>query len=183
MREIKLTRGAVTLVDDDDYDLLMQWKWFKHEGGYACRSYYPRNESGKRLFVGIKMHRIITKCPPNLQVDHINGDGLDNRKENLRVCTQHQNSLNKRKSNPETSYSIYKGVTFRKDRKERRWNAQITRNNKRKHLGYFNTEIEAALAYNAAALKFEQEFTRINDLTDKINYYNMRNIGNRETDL
>lgn len=83
MKEIPLTQGYVTLVDDADYEWLSRWKWHYH-GGYAERG------------DGVLMHREITDCPAGKEVDHINHDPLDNRRENLRVVTRWQNMLNRR---------------------------------------------------------------------------------------
>lgn len=100
------------------------------------------------------MHRIIMNCPEDRQVDHINGDGLDNRKSNLRVCTQRQNSCNTLKYS--TNKSGYKGVSFSKD--TNKWRATIVVNYKQIHLGLFNTPEEAAEAYINKAREIQGEF-------------------------
>ena len=97
-------------------------------------------------------------CPSDMIVDHINGDTLDNRKQNLRICTQSGNCMNRRKGANKTS--IYKGVTFLKSKK--RWMAQIKTKGNRKPLGTFKTEDKAAIAYNIAAIKMFGEFARPN---------------------
>lgn len=97
MQEISLSQGKVTFVDDEDYEFLAQWKWSAHQKGkhwYAERSKSWRVD-GKRYSVTIPMHRVITAAPKNLVVDHINHDGLDNRKENLRIVTVRENGQNK----------------------------------------------------------------------------------------
>lgn len=85
MKEIKLTRGLKAMVDDEDFAKLNSVKWCAHSAGYAYRT-------GGQL-----MHRIIMNAPDNLHIDHINGNRLDNRKCNLRLCTRSQNALNKNK--------------------------------------------------------------------------------------
>ena len=98
------------------------------------------------------------KAEPGQYVDHINGDRLDNRKENLRFCTLSQNSMNKRGRSSRTSK--YKGVCYAKRRNK--WQASIRVDGKERFLGYFNNEEDAAKAYDEAALKFYKEFAKIN---------------------
>ena len=104
------------------------------------------------------MHRLILNAPKGLVVDHINGNGLDNRKANLRLCTPAQNACNVRPRPGETSK--YKGVAFIK--RERRWQVRISFRNKRKWIGYFDTEIDAARAYDQAARRLHKEFASLN---------------------
>lgn len=112
--------------------------------------------------VTLRMHRIITNAPQDKQVDHINGNPLDNRKCNLRVCTQKENSRNREKRKEKTS-SIYKGVCFHK--RKHKWQASITLDGKLIHLGYFKTQNEAALIYNEAAKKYHGEFAKFNKVS------------------
>lgn len=155
MKEISLTRGYLAVVDDEDFDWLNQWKWAYTGNGYAYRSIRTK-EGVKHL----SMHRQILQVLPNLQVDHINGNGLDNRRGNLRTCTHRQNCLNKR------GFSVhnhgFKGMNYRKERN--RWQAQIRVNGKNIHLGYYKTPEEAALAYNVAAVDHFGEFALLNKL-------------------
>lgn len=111
------------------------------------------------------MHRLIAGTPPGLETDHINGDGLDNRRENLRVATASQNSANMWKpSRPEGAAhsSQYKGVSW--DRSRQKWQAKITVGQRCRNLGRYQSEAEAALAYNRAAVEAWGEYARINQV-------------------
>ncbi|MEA3225847.1 MAG: AP2 domain-containing protein, partial [Planctomycetota bacterium] len=131
---------------------LSRHTWFAE--GTAQNCYAVRKQNGK----SIKMHREITSAPAHLVVDHIDHDGLNNRRSNLRVCTFAENCRNLRIIRHKTSK--YKGVHWHKRCKK--WAAQITANNKRHHLGYFTKEIEAAQAYDRAAPKYHGEFAHLN---------------------
>jgi len=104
------------------------------------------------------MHRSILNVPDSLVVDHINGNGLDNRKANLRPATRSQNACNIPKYKP--SRSKYKGLTWHKAR--RKWNARIRKNGKTYSLGYFDSQIPAAKAYDTAAKKLHKNFAKLN---------------------
>jgi len=153
MKYIPLTQGKYALVDDEDYEVFIQWKWCYYQEGYAARKsdFIPRKT--------VLMHRKIMQAPTGMQVDHINGDKLDNRRANLRLCTSQQNTLNQPKRRMETS-SQYKGVC--RDKKTGRWRAMITVNGKQKSLGRFADEIDAAKAYDDAAIQHHGEFASIN---------------------
>lgn len=158
VKEIELTQGRVTLVDDADYEWLMQWKWTLMDKGqnalYAYRS-GPRNGGRGKT---IMMHRQVMHAPIGIDIDHRDGNGLHNCRSNLRFCNDRQNQANQR---PRLGYSSkYKGVSWIK--REHRWRVGIKNSGKSIHLGYFDDEIEAALAYNAAALELSGEFARLN---------------------
>lgn len=165
-RTIALTQGKETIVDEADYAWLSQWKWMYGDSqgdgrqGYARRGRYSE---GRQTHV--YMHRLIVDAPPGSEVDHINGNTLDNRRSNLRIVTAKENSNNRAKyrrnrGNPPTSQ--YKGVTRRPGRIKRPWEAQIGCNGERIKLGMFATEIEAAEAYDEAARRLFGEFARTN---------------------
>ena len=104
------------------------------------------------------MHRVIMDAPKGMHVDHINGNGLDNRRENLRLCTNSQNHMN-RKTHRDSS-SKYKGVSWNK--RNSKWQAYIGSGIKRKNLGYFASESDAAKAYDIKAKECFGEFARLN---------------------
>jgi hypothetical protein len=145
MREIKLTQNQVAVVDDDDYERLNQFKWCISRTGklsYAMRN-SPRIK-GKRH--RIYMHHAVIGTPPNgLQVDHKNGQGVDNRKENLRIVTPRQNVGNKKNI---TTTSKHPGIAWNKGMGK--WVACIYIKRKPNHLGYFIDEKEAFEAYKKA---------------------------------
>lgn len=151
-KAIPLTRGFFAIVDKCDYDFLNQWKWCCALNGYAVRSV---KINGVRKI--LLMHRFINNTPHGLQTDHINGNKLDNRKENLRTCAVRENACNK---SPRGGKSKFKGVAWHK--KTNRWRAYINITNKQIFLGLFLSEIDAAKAYDAAAVKHHGEFARLN---------------------
>jgi hypothetical protein len=151
--EIELTRGYVTKVDDADYDSLAAHNWY-YNGRYAVRGVWcPLRKNMKP----IKMHRVILGAKDCESIDHINGDGLDNRRANLRLCTHQQNMFNRRNATkPKTS--IYKGVHLSRGK----WRASIRFNKKLKHIGYFTSELDAAKTYDEVAKEMFGEFAGLN---------------------
>ena len=154
MKKITLTKGKFALVDADEFASLNQWKWYFHQG-YAARG----DKSGGKNKI-VLMHRQIAGTPEGFDTDHINGDRLDNRKANLRICTRAQNNMNRQPISGKSSK--YKGVSWAK--REQKWRASISVNNKAKHLGYFDNQEKAALAYNNAAIKHSGEFSILNEV-------------------
>lgn len=163
MKTIPLSRGLFALVDDCDYDWLMQWKWqatITAAGkAYAARSFRSK---GNRRFV--KMHRLIMDAPAGLEVDHRNRDGLDNQRHNLRLCTHGQNQANGKKYGPDKS-SRFKGVS-RAGRRGEKWQARITHCGRTHNLGRYDLELEAADAYDAAAKELFGGFAYTNDMAE-----------------
>lgn len=153
MPEIKLTQDKTVLVDDYDWELVSQHKWYPRTNNSGV-SYARTSAKSGNLY----MHRLIMGAKPEQQVDHINGNGLDNRRENLRLCTNQQNQWNMQKSYGLTSK--YKGVYLYKNR----WRARITFQGKTISLGLFSLEEEAAQAYSKAALKYFGEFAYVNNV-------------------
>lgn len=158
-REVRLSQGKVALVDDEDYECLSAKKWTLHSCGYAYR--WEPTPTGKRM---VYMHRFIVErmigaaIPDKHQVDHINMNGLDNQRGNLRMVTKAQNTMNRKRYRGSTSQ--YKGVCWNK--KEGKWIAQIGLNKQRIRIGAFNNEEEAARAYDAKARELHGEFARPN---------------------
>jgi hypothetical protein len=163
IRFIPLTKGMVATVDAHDYARINRHRW------YACKrgeKYYARRQEKRRY---IYMHREICRAPAGMVVDHIDGNGLNNRNSNLRLCTVRQNMWNRR---PTGGRSVYKGVCRRVGRKK--WAAQISRRGRRYHLGYFDSEIEAAKAYDKKARELFGEFAYLN-LPEGIGKHEVRN--------
>jgi hypothetical protein len=159
MREIQLTQGLFSLVDDDDYQKLSSYNWSANcLGG---RYYAVARLPGKKG-VTVLLHRFLLSADSGAYIDHINGDTLDNRRSNLRACTNSQNSRNSRKLATKKTSSKYKGVCLPK--RSKKWLAYITVDRRRINLGSFTTEVEAAKAYNEAAVKLFGEFARLNDV-------------------
>lgn len=157
-KKIPLPNGIFVIVDDEDYDFLMQWKWHVRSGGYVIREHHLGFVKGIRKRKRIYMHRVINNTPDSLETDHINGDKLDNRRINLRNATRHQSIINR--GSVSGSSSKYKGVCWRKD--HHKWRAKIRINKKDINLGSFTSEIDAARAYDRAAIKYHGEYARLN---------------------
>lgn len=154
MKEIPLTKGKVALVDDEDFEWLNQWKWYCHSNNYACRRVTKNGKSWISY-----MHKEILDSPGN--TDHINGNGLDNRRSNLRSCTQQQNMRNQRPVRKRASK--FKGVYNTGKGKRKPWRAAIG-DCGYKHIGYFWTQEEAAVAYNKEATRRFGEFANLNEV-------------------
>lgn len=161
-----LRHGTKTvLMDSEDYDFLMQWNWsirFDRRVNAANNNYYAQrcyqDENGKTRT--ISMHRLLMNPPRGLVVDHINGNGLDNRRCNLRICTQSQNMMN---SKPYGVTSKYKGVQlYSKVDPNKKYKVLIGKDGKSYFVGYFPDEVSAALAYNEASKKYHGEYGYIN---------------------
>jgi hypothetical protein len=150
-RQIPLTKGAFALVDDADYDWLMQWKWRLNSKGYAIRSYYVDYQE-----IVLNMHRVILDAQRGQFVDHIDGNRLNNTRANLRFVTQQQNLEYRRVFS--SSKTGLKGVS----RRGNHWQARIGYNKQIIHLGYYPQIESAAHAYDAAALKLFGDYALLN---------------------
>jgi hypothetical protein len=148
---VSLPDGTVAIVDAEDINRVSRHKWKHHENGKGGS--YCRRSS---LHGNVWLHRFIINAQPGTEVDHINGDGLDCRKSNLRITDRRGNAQNRK---PRKDGSGLKGVSRRHDASFR---AAIRVDGRKIHLGYFHTAPEAALAYDRAALQHYGEFARLN---------------------
>lgn len=159
MRRISLTQEKFAIVDDEDFEYLNQYKW--HYGlGYALKCIpNTKNKKGRK----IQMHRLLMNISNEISIDHINGNGLDNRRYNLRICTHKENLSNQKPQIGKSSK--YKGVYWHKGIK--RWFSRIKVNGITVFLGSFIDEKAAARAYNRAAKLYFKEFSRLNIIKRK----------------
>lgn len=160
MKSVKLViNNCEVLIDKEDLTKISTKRWRLKK--------YHKNEKYRVVSVerpAIYMHRLIMDFPKNYQVDHINGNSLDNRKENLRICSIAENTKNREKYS--TNSSGYKGVYFSK--KNKKWISNIHFNYKTYYLGSFADKNEAAKAYNDAAIKYFGEFANLNIIKEII---------------
>lgn len=156
MKEIKLTQGKIALVDDEDYERLNRYKWYARMNGHTWYAMRSICINGKQTT--ILMHREIMNAPEGVQVDHIDSNGLDNRKEILRLCTNQENGFN-RDAQKNNKLGI-KGVRW--DKRRNKFYARIKLNGKEIHLGSFNVMGDADSAYRIAEEKYFGEFARHN---------------------
>lgn len=159
MKFLPLTNSSVpVLVDDDDYEDLIQFKWRLLPGkGYVARSVWRDGRSQLEY-----LHRRIMNAPKGMDVDHIDMNPFNNQKSNLRIVTRSQNMLNTR---ARPGHSKYKGVSlYNRPNMRKPWVAYIRQNYKTIALGYFETEVEAARAYNVKAFELYGDIAILNDV-------------------
>jgi len=158
MKTIPLTQGKFALVDNQDFTKLSRYKWCaaRRRGTFYAERYIRVSDTEKIL---ISMHRVVLNPAPNKKVDHKDGNGLNNTRDNLRVATEAQNKRNQKKYKNNTSG--YKGVTFsRNNRGSKKWTARVQLDGKSHFLGHFVTPEEAYSAYCAGAVRLHGEFAR-----------------------
>jgi hypothetical protein len=156
--EMMLTLEHTARFDDRHWPALRGYRWYPVRDGRTWYAYANTAGPDGRATT-VKMHRLIMAAEPGQIVDHVNGDGLDNRDENLRFVTHSQNHANAPKISAETS-SRYKGVYWHKP--SGRWLVQIRIDGHKTHVGYFSDEVEAARAYDAAARQYHGEYAKLN---------------------
>jgi hypothetical protein len=152
MREIILAGGQIAKVDDDDFEKLKSYKYCLSSHGYAQRNICV---SGK--WTTVSMHRDVMGTDKSL-IDHIDGNPLNNTKENLRIANYQLNARNAKSKSG--TVSKFKGVTYVKE--SNKWRVRICINGRNKQIGYFRDEIEAAKAYDDKAFELFGEFARLN---------------------
>ena len=147
MKKIPLIKGGFAIVDNSTFKKVMRFCWYVDAHGYAVSNLQPQK----------KMHRLIMGFPKS-GIDHKNGNKLDNRIANLRICSQKENQANSKKGKNNTSG--FKGVSWDKSRKK--WRAYLTKNYKQQFIGRFDDKKEAAKAYNNRARKEFGNFCKLN---------------------
>lgn len=156
-REIILTKGQVVVIDDSDYPLVSQYKWYAmwvKNRYYACGYYRP----AKGVYKTRLLHRFLMDAKSGQQIDHVNGNTLDCRRCNLRFATDSENQRNRGKHRDNSSG--YKGVDWMPQKQK--WRARICVNRNEIHLGLFDSPVDAAKVYDEAALKYHGRFARTN---------------------
>lgn len=149
MKKIKLTQGKYALVDDIDYEWLNQWKWC------VLQSKYVHRNAGRGKWV--RMQRLIMNAPNGMSVDHINGDTLDNRRSNLRLCTHRENTKNMRLSR--ANKTGYKDIYWDSTRKK--WAVQVMSDGVKVYGGRFDNITEAIKSRNSLVRKLHGEFAHV----------------------
>lgn len=154
---IPLTKGKFATIDESDLQLVSQFVWHTADRGRTC--YAATSRDRRSTGEAIYLHRLIANPGPGQHVDHINGNGLDCRRENLRLCTNAENRRNMRKTRGE---SRFKGVSIDPRQPGRPWCSYINHENRKISLGSYESETEAARAYNAAAVELHGQFANLN---------------------
>lgn len=157
-KTIPLSRGKFALVSDCDYERASQFKWSLDVNGYACRMESYVGSDGKRKRRKVLLHRFILDAPPHLQVDHIDHDKLDNRRQSLRLVTRTQNRANSRPRR--NSSSRYKGVHWHK--RDQCWCVMLRTNGVKYWIGTFQDEVDAARAYDRKARELIGAYAYLN---------------------
>ena len=144
-KAIKTVTGRSFLISDEDFDFVRRYRWFMTRLGYVLRSEHEKS---------LSLHRELLKAQPGIEVDHINGDPTDNRRENLRLATRQENARNHRKQPKRKYIGVYKHGD--------KWQAGVIVSRRFIYLGTFSTPEEAAKARDEAAKKLYKEFAKLN---------------------
>jgi len=154
----------IILIDDEDYELIKDYTWcvVKDSNTFYSLTHIKTNKYKKK---NIFLHRLIMNLKKGEICDHINGNGLDNRKSNLRLCSYQQNNMNRKSW--KNSTSKFKGISWNKLAKK--WKVTIGKDKKNIHLGYYENEFDAALVYNGAAKYLHGEFAKLNNINGELN--------------
>lgn len=160
MRKIKLTRGKVALVDDEDFEELNKHNWQVQKNKDRNNWYAVRTDHSGKKQKTVRMHSLILNTPKLKQTDHIDGNGLNNQRSNLRIATSSQNSWNAKIRKDNTSG--YKGVCWHKLAKK--WLVSISYNGKLHYLGLSEDKHQAALVYNVAANYLFGNYAKLNKI-------------------
>lgn len=153
-RRIELTNGGYTMIDAADYPLASQYRWHRNSNGYARATVWRDGQSWT-----VYLHRLIINAQSGTDTDHINGDRLDNTRPNLRSCSHSQNMANQ---HCVRGRSKYRGVTYHV--KRRCWYAEIKHAGRRIFIGAYDSEVQAAQAYNVRAIELYGAFAHPNQL-------------------
>lgn len=160
MKEIELTNGNTTIVDDKDYDIISQFKWYVNLVGYVIRT-----------TDAMRLHRFLMNAKKNQMIDHKDRNKLNNQKENLRFCTASENQKNKKSIGKSKYLGVYLQISKKRSITKKYgervyiysgWATHIVANGKYIYLGYFKDEITAAKKYDEAAIKYHGEFANLN---------------------
>lgn len=152
-------KNSIVLLDDEDYDLVIaQGAWHINNKGYVHRFTSHGYINGRQQTKVMLLHRLIMNAPKDTEIDHKDGNPLNNQKSNLRISTHHQNMMNRKKQ--KNNKSGYIGVRWIESRKK--WKAAIVLNKKENHIGYFVDLQEAVRARDAKAIELHGEFAKLN---------------------
>jgi len=163
MIEILLTQNKIALIDNEDYQIVINHKWCAYREPRMFNNWYAATNvrTSKGKYRSVSMHRLILgDCCEGMTVDHINHNGLDNRRSNLRIATATQQQQNRKQTK---GYSRFKGVTWNKNA----WAARIKHNGKEYHLGRFKNEEDAARQYNYFANLYFGEYAYLNKVEER----------------
>jgi len=160
-------KGEEFRVDAEDAEKVIGIRWCINSNGYVVTTVNKRTAAlfDKPVGASVRLHRWIMDAPDGMQVDHINHDKSDNRKQNLRICTQAENMCNKASW---MGQSHYKGVSYRLDSPNKPWRAICYCQGRKHCLGSYATEEEAAVAYNEAARRYHGAYAVLNDVPETL---------------